>query len=466
MIPKHRTGGAAAAALSLLASAAHAGEHQWPDLVEPGTETAPASPAERSDQAATTAETASGAAAAPAAAERDLTIEAGDFSIRPRAQYRLRYRHHEGHDFTEGGISDTLRHRARLGVGISWPKWSDRLGVLVELQDVRTFGEETSTTRDYAADGFDLHQGYGYLRMVRSFTMRFGRQEIFYENGRLLGLSDWQEPARSYDAVRFSYDDAGLQVDSFYAKIRETNVGLGIDAEPSGGRHLLAGNLHYDLMRELGAGVLVTSDLTELDGRKQTTAGALVAGEAGESTTFSYAADGYYQFGSAYGDTSFSSFLVGAEARLTLGVPGRPYLEGVGVLLSGDDDPDDLTARTFELPFGGNHVRYGEMDFFIDMPRDTDQRGLRDLGGALGAKPTEAVHLRAAYHLMQAMADRPDGLRTFGHELDVKGEYRFWTYARAAVFYGVFFPQGLFERGVAGPGAEHFAYVTLDLKLE
>jgi hypothetical protein len=238
---------------------------------------------------------------------------------------------------------------------------------------------------------------------------------------------------------------------------------LGADGAPFGARHLLAGNVHYDLMPELSTGVLVLSDLTELQGRKQTTAGAIVSGEAGASTTFGYGAEGYYQFGSAYGDTSYSSFLVGAEARLTLGVPGRPYLEGFGTLLSGDDDPDDLTERTFEVPFGANHGRYGEMDFFLDMPRDTDRRGLRDLGGALGAKPSEAVHVRAAYHLLQAMADRPDELSTFGHELDVKAEYRFWTYARAAALYGVFFPQALMEQGVADPGAEHFVYVTMDV---
>ena len=133
-------------------------------------------------------------------------------------------------------------------------------------------------------------------------------------------------------------------------------------------------------------------------------------------------------------------------------------------LLSGDDNLQDDKYKVFNTLYGTNHKFYGEMDFFLNIPVDTEERGLRDIGGALGAKPLDGLHFRAAYHLLQAMAERPDGLETFGHELDIKGEYRFWTYARTAVLYGVFFPQGLQKLGVADPQAEHFAYVTADVK--
>jgi len=397
----------------------------------------------------------------PAVDRGPLGFDVGEFRLTPHAQYRIRYRHHEGHDFAAGSVNDTLRHRARLGMSVMWQKM---LGVTVQLQDVRTFGEETNTLGDYHADGFDLHEAYAVVAPFQHSAFRLGRQEIRVENERLVGAVDWSEQGRSFDALRFLYRADGLNLDGFYAKVREQSIVRPQDqgSIPAANRHLLGANLHQDLMSEFRAGLVVLADHDRNDGRRQHTVGAIAGGEIAE--LLRYEGEGYYQFGGAYGDVSYSAFLAAAKLRLTFDIPTKPFLEAYGAFLSGDDNPDDLTRRTFETVYATNHKFYGEMDFFLDIARDTQERGLRDIGGMVGASPFEGFKLHAAYHLFQAMAERADGLETFGHELDVKGVYRFWKHARVALLYGVFFPGDIKKRGVVDPRAEHFAYSTLDVK--
>ena len=50
--------------------------------------------------------------------------------------------------------------------------------VVLELQDVRLWGEETSTLGDFRADNLDLHQGYFDYAPNEAFSLRVNRKEI------------------------------------------------------------------------------------------------------------------------------------------------------------------------------------------------------------------------------------------------------------------------------------------------
>lgn len=388
-----------------------------------------------------------------------LALDVGPFLLVPSMQYRLRFRHFEGHDFTEGGAVQYLRHRARLGLEASWQR---RLAFAVELQDVRTFGEETSWSSDYAADGFDVHQVYATVRPVPELQIRVGRQRIAFENERIVGKGDFSENDRSHDAVRITSEALGVRIDSFYSRVREDNAALGIAEGESTGRHLVGSNLHYDALPELGFGLLGTLDVAERQGKQQHTVGAIASGDIAKA--FHYVVEGYYQLGAAYRGVHYSAFLFGAQARYTVAVPTKPFVQAHASFLSGDDEPDDRIERTFELPFAPKHRFYGEMDLFSDIAKDTGERGLRDLGATVGLAPVEGLGAQAVYRFLQPMASRPDELTTFGHELDVKVSYQFWTYARVDLLYAFFVPGDIFRAEHAEPIVEHFAYSTIDLK--
>jgi len=378
--------------------------------------------------------------------------------IVPNAQYRLRYRHHEGHDFISGGVSDSFRHRARLGLSASYDKM---VGVMAQLQDVRAYGEEGDLVRDISADGLDMHQAYAFFKPIDSIELRVGRQEIGFANERLVGKLDWLENARSFDGARFTFDAAKTRVDAFWALARDRAA----DGGEGGSQHVVGWCFGHEMMAELHPNVLGVFDFDTDTGRRMVTLGGLFNGELGKMLRYSL--EGYYQGGSHDEETSHAAFMVGAGLRATFDVPSKPHIELNAAFLSGDDNTSDKTVKTFELPYPTGHKFHGEMDMFLNMRSDTLDRGLRDISSSIGAAPLEGLTVKATHHLFQAMQERGD-LEHFGHELDVKAQLKFLEFARIAVLYGVFFPGNLKQNEALTAYAqdaetEHFAYTTVEV---
>ena len=382
----------------------------------------------------------------------------------PSAQYRLRFRHEEGRDFEPGEpIRDYFRHRVRAGLQ---GMWQGKLGVFLQVQDARTYGEESSTA-DGQANAFDLHQGYAILVPTRGLELRLGRQEIAYENERLVGRSGWGEEGRSFDGVRVSFDKGGLHADAFYARLREVaspNATPDVLAAFSGKAHFVGFDIRHHPLPELSPAVMGTVDLDDVTGKRHMTLGILIDGDiAGGSAT--YGLEGYYQFGRTTVDAPHSAFMLGLHARGTLPVTAKPYLEAFANFSSGDGDPTDLVDGVFSTGQGTAHRFYGDVDMFLDLPRDTQGRGLREVGAVLGCSPVEGMAIRSRFHFFQAMASRPDSLMTFGEELDNTIEYRFWEHATVDFGYSFFVPEALKQLGRADAVLEHFVYSTVELSL-
>jgi hypothetical protein len=104
------------------------------------------------------------------------------------------------------------------------------------------------------------------------------------------------------------------------------------------------------------------------------------------------------------------------------------------------------------------------MDFFLNLPRDTNEAGLFDSGGTLGLHPVEEMDLGATYHHFRTAVPQPGGLTTFGHELDVILKYRPWKPLYLDFVYAFFAPEEIFEQA-RGTDLEHFVYSTLWVRL-
>lgn len=401
--------------------------------------------------------TASGPAPPPAASNErpPLAIDVSDdIQLVPSLSYQLRYYHREGRDFVEGNVQNYLRHRARLGLGASYRSLAS---VFIQLQDVRTFGEESDPTNDYSADGFDLHQGYLTLSPTEHVHFRLGRQEVVLANERLVGVPQFLEQARSFDGLHFSFDQQ-VELQAGYFLVRDYSVGVVEPGLANGKHHLGIAHLGYAPFEPFHPHVLGIFDGDTATDRLVVTAGGLVTGSVGKRVALSYSGEGYYQ-GGKQGDTNVSAWLVALSTRVTLDHEYTPFAEVHGVLVSGDDDPDDPTQRTFASPYPRGHRIHGEMDFFINFPNDTSDRGLRDFGGTIGWAPKK-VAMTGAFHFFDAMATRPDGLRHFGFESDFKIAYPFWEYASIDTLYGFFVPGEIKRVGLNDPRVEHFVYAT------
>lgn len=166
--------------------------------------------------------------AAPPPPPPPLLIEAGELTLRPRLQARMRY---EGriNPYGDGvGLGDQhfVTARARIGLDARWRV----IRVVAEVQDVGNFG-----TFPGSDDGnrFAMHQGFIEVGSEAAYV-RLGRQEVTLGDERYVGPLDWQMAARSFDALRVHAQTGIVSFDGFGAMLRgqATYTYAGMDGMP------------------------------------------------------------------------------------------------------------------------------------------------------------------------------------------------------------------------------------------
>lgn len=115
------------------------------------------------------------------------------------AGYRTRYESFSGSNFLSDASDSTLLTRFRLGMMTAPVRW---LKVYTELQDADAFFKTPPRLPPYQ-ETWDLRRAYVDIGDVQEghFGIRAGRQDLNFEDGRLLGTSYWRNASRGYDAV-------------------------------------------------------------------------------------------------------------------------------------------------------------------------------------------------------------------------------------------------------------------------
>ncbi|MBL8912135.1 MAG: alginate export family protein, partial [Archangium sp.] len=136
--------------------------------------------------------------AALALPEAPLRWSWNGFSLALGGQYLARGEVRDNVDFSTATQDQALgiEHRARVSLRASA---KDRVGVLIELQDVRGWGSEPNTVTTTPNTG--LHQGFVDVHAADWLDVRVGRQELSYGEDRLIGSLDWAMSARAFDGV-------------------------------------------------------------------------------------------------------------------------------------------------------------------------------------------------------------------------------------------------------------------------
>ena len=412
-----------------------------------------------------------------------LELGQGRLRFSPHLQYFVRAEADGGKDFRPGGSRDFVNQRARVGAsGLIL----DRLAMMVQIQDVRRWGEEGDPATDFSADGLDLHQAWAELQApLFGLTLRVGRQELAYDGQRILGRSPWTMWARSFDAARIAFERGLLQVHALWAKVRERDSS---DQTTSRARDqdLLGLWTRYRVASSVEASLLWLWDRDSAVKRNRFTFGLFLRGEL--SSELRYQAEGYAQLGRYGTDAerqSHRAFLAALSLSYALAkIPWRPLLTAFGEILSGDDNPSDEVDHTFDTLFATNHRHYGWMDFFLNIPLDTQGFGLVDLGGGVQATPLDNLRFNVNVHhfrLAKAYNLEQRDLATLGTELDSRLTLHFppYPYLIFQAGFSAFFPRSAaacVARGMPNcrdqpdrrgtmVDPEYFGYVLMNLLL-
>ncbi len=133
-------------------------------------------------------------------------------------QFRAHYEHAEylgTVDFSAtGGHSSDNRMLLRTFVHVGYDPTS-WLNFYAEGRDSRGFWDEPNPNPDL--DTADLHQAFVQIGNPEIFPLiaKIGRQELSYGDERLIGISDWTNVRRTFDAAKLRYEVEGLWVDAF-----------------------------------------------------------------------------------------------------------------------------------------------------------------------------------------------------------------------------------------------------------
>ncbi len=288
--------------------------------------------------------------------------------IRPRTEYRHGFKRllSEGEE-----AALFVEQRSRLNLGYR----QDKLRIGLQIQDVRVWGETAQINK---SDGlFSVHQAWGEILFTHKLSLKVGRQELSYDDQRILGALDWAAQGRSHDAARLMWQDSTWQLHLGAAFNQNSNIPeparlTGTFYDAPGSFDALGGGLpNYKHMQMLWAekklGKLQVSALALNTGWQMpdTTVNHLVTVGLNPAVHLSSQVklDGsvYYQFGKNRLDQSTQAYL--ASAVLTYSGFKPLALTLGGDLLSGTDQKEN-TSTTFDPLFGTNHKFYGQMDYF------------------------------------------------------------------------------------------------------
>jgi len=319
--------------------------------------------------------------------------------FRPRAEFR------DGYSTLQAKDAETAvftSQRTRLNVGFT----GYRFKFFVAIQDVRVWGQDASTinrTTTAENNGIQLHEAWGEIMLndtvssIQYLSLKIGRQEISYDDQKLLGGLDWLQQARYHDAIVLKYFNKGWTADfgAAFNQNKEQLAGTiynGVPATGSGypaGTNSLGTNYksfeYAYLAKKFFFGDISFLFLSDnFNKYTNVTAGTppvvTKVNEQGiwtrNTTGFYYNVNAtrklklegslYHQFGHDKNGRSLSSNL--ASITTTLQV-GRKLFVGPGVdYLSGNDGTKAVTATSennqFDPLYGTPHKFWGTMDYF------------------------------------------------------------------------------------------------------
>lgn len=347
-----------------------------------------------------------------------ITIDA---EVRPRSEYRNGYQLVRTAD-TEPAFFTSQRTRLAFGYE------SEPYEIYASGQDVRVWGE-SEQLQDNA--NLNIHEAWAQLNLSKRLQIKLGRQELVYDDQRLLGSVNWTQQARSHDAVVFKYrdSDSNFRLDLGGAFNQESENVFGNSYTLNNYKMLS----YMWMNRQMG--YLDASALFLTDGFESQVGQTDFRYTYG--THLDYSRQNWQVNGSAYfqnGDDAtrrnISAYMVAINGAYRLA--SVEFKAGYDYLSGGSAEDSNPVRNTFHTLYATNHKFYGHMDYFLNIPVNTRSGGLQDLHLGTVYNISKEANIELTYHNL-ALAGKIANPRTstetlgqyLGSEFDLAFSYRF-----------------------------------------
>ena len=105
-----------------------------------------------------------------------------------------------------------VSQRSRLNLNFT----QDKLVTKFTIQNIRVWGDVNSTAVS-DVNGIEVFEAWAMYNFDENWSAKMGRQEISYDNQRILGGLDWAQQGQSHDALRLTYKNEKSHLDVGYA---------------------------------------------------------------------------------------------------------------------------------------------------------------------------------------------------------------------------------------------------------
>lgn len=317
-----------------------------------------------------------------------------------------------------------IEQRTRLNLDFK----NKQLQTKLVLQDVRTWGSQAQLNK---ADGLaSINQAWVELVLSDAWGLKLGRQQLAYDDHRILGSVEWAQQARSHDLALLKYQKKSFKA-HLGAAFNAANASL------TNNRYAVG---NYRTMQFLW--VNKTTKTLQISGLALNN-GVQVADTTGKTsirfsqtlgTRFIYTkgklqAHGafYYQFGKTGNLTAQSIAASNVSIELAFEASKQLTLAAGYERLSGNSQVNpDATNHAFAPLYGTNHKFNGLMDYFY-VGNHANSVGLQDFFTRLKLKHRKlAGGLDAHYFMTAAPLANLDGSAAspnLGIEFDVYFKY-------------------------------------------
>jgi len=356
-------------------------------------------------------------------------------------------------------VEDTVRalftsQRTRLNLGYA----AHRFKIFAAIQDVRVWGQDASSINRNTLDAYDglmLHEAWAEIslvdtgKVIKNFSLKIGRQELVYDDVRLLGNLDWLQQARRHDAALLKFDHNGwtAHLGAAFNQNQERKSNTIYNGVPATGVPASTNNLgvmyksmqflylarkHYFgnttflfFKDDFSKYHFAPTDITQTTPiYERGTWSRYTVGFNGFGTIkrkWTYASSVFYQGGKYRNGTELNEFLLSASAMYSA---GRKLSVGPGIDLTSGNNGSDPTKKfqRFDPLYGTPHKFWGFMDYFY-VADGFGSNGLSDyyLKAKYKAKDNVTLSLDGHQFVLPSAVKDTDGkelTRSLGTELD------------------------------------------------
>ena len=356
-----------------------------------------------------------------------LTIDA---SLLTRGELR-----HGGLPMLDGTVHENAQfvmERTRLALSYRRGQW---LQARVTAQHAGIWGQA-------GRGSFNLYEAWARIQASCGMFATVGRQELNYDDERILGRNDWAMAAMSHDAIKMGYEGHGhkAHVILAYNQRSDADQGNSIYRTSDGAyphRSMIAAWYHYDVPTvPLGASLMfIDMGMQNPYMENPPTHHQQLFGcyARWQPTKWNFEGAYYRQCGHDEFGIPIEAWMASAKAdfspndrwTLTAGYdhlsgdpnPVVPHIGTIGMALH-------TKVQGFSVVFGSHHKFYGAMDFFYASAYYAGYTpGLQNLYAQVSCKPVKRLGLMAGYHHLATSSRILDARRKLGDELELSAAY-------------------------------------------